>query len=171
MYVPTQADYTSGKFVLDTLTIGGTKITPDQQWADLNEFIDANDYLAENRGKITERNADRTPFTHRFDLKIAQDIYTKGKNKNTLQLTLDIFNVGNLLNKKWGTQYAYGTSFFDNTFRVLTVRGYSAPDANGVVTPRYTFNKVPNNEPFTISDDPSFGSRWVGQIGIRYIFN
>ncbi len=171
MYVPTQADFDNGSFQLVNLVSGGDTISPAQQWANLNEFIDANPYLADKRGEFTERNGDRTPFTHRFDLKIAQDIYTKGRNKNTLQLTLDIFNVGNLLNKKWGTQYAYGTSYFDNTFRVLTVRSYSAPDANGVVTPRYTFNKVPNNEPFTISDNPLFGSRWVGQIGIRYIFN
>lgn len=171
LYVPTQADYDEGRFVLVPLTVGGTTISPEEQWTNFNEFIDANPYLADRRGEFTERNGDRTPFTHRFDIKIAQDIYTRGKNKNTLQLTLDIFNFGNLLNKNWGTQYAYGTSYFDNTFRVLSVAGYSAPDANGVVTPSYRFNKIPNNEPFTISDDPLFGSRWVGQIGIRYIFN
>lgn len=140
--------------------------TPQQQWNDFNAFIESQDYLKNRRGEYAERNGARTPFTHQFDLKILQDIFVNiGEKRNTLQLSIDIFNVGNLLNKKWGQRYSYEQSFFDNTFRALTLAGY---DGN---TPQYRFNPVRDNEPWTISDAPIGGSRWVGQIGIRYLFN
>jgi hypothetical protein len=96
-----------------------------------------------------------------------QDIFTNiGKNRNTLQLSLDIFNFGNLLNKDWGRQYTYGNSFFDNTYQLLRLEGYTADNQ-----PEYTFDPVDNNEAFFTNDSPIGGSRWVAQFGLRYIFN
>lgn len=141
--------------------------TQEQQWNDFNAFIETQDYLSERRGEYAERNGARTPFTHQFDIKIIQDIFTDiGNKRNTLQLSIDIFNLGNLLNKDWGRQYSYGTSFFDNTFRVLRLESY---DDNN--RPQFTFDPVNNNEPYFTSDSPIGGSRWVGQVGLRYIFN
>ncbi|WP_439487810.1 TonB-dependent receptor [Algoriphagus sp.] len=141
-------------------------LSPQDQWNLFNSFIEQDEYLSSRRGEYVERNGARTPWTHQFDVKIMQDIFTNiGGKKNTLQLTLDIFNVGNLLNKDWGRQYTYGNSFFDNTYRLLRVAGYDG------TTPQYTFNPVPMDEPYFTSDSPIGGSRWVGQVGIRYIFN
>lgn len=138
-----------------------------QQWEAFNAFVESNNYLSGRRGQYAERNGARTPFTHQFDVKLMQDIFTNiGGKRNTLQLTLDIFNVGNLLNQDWGRQYTYGTSFFDNTFRLLRVEGYAADN-----TPLLSFEPVSNDEPYFTSDAPIGGSRWVGQIGVRYIFN
>jgi outer membrane receptor for ferrienterochelin and colicin len=142
--------------------------TPQQQWNDFNAFIEQDEYLKSRRGKYAERNGARTPFTHQFDLKIIQDIFVDiGKTKNSLQLTLDIFNVGNMLNKEWGWRYLYGNSYFDNNFRLLTLAGFDGVTGE----PQYQFKTVPRNEPWTISDSPIGGSRWVAQIGIRYNFN
>ena len=100
-------------------------------------------------------------------MKVIQDIFTNiGENKNTLQLSLDIFNIGNLLNQDWGRQYTYGTSYFDNNYRLLRLRGYT--EAN---EPIYTFDPVENNEAFFTNDNPIGGSRWVAQFGVRYLFN
>lgn len=140
--------------------------TPDQQAADFNSFIESQDYLKENRGKYAERNGARTPFTHQFDVKLIQDIYTNiGSKRNTLQFTVDVLNVGNLLNNAWGARPGYGNSYFDNTFRTLELAGYNGN------TPLYRFRPITNNQPYTITDEPIGGSRWVAQLGFRYIFN
>lgn len=142
-------------------------LSPEDQWEAFNAFIEQDDYLSSRRGEYAERNGARTPFTHQFDLKVVQDLFTNiGDNRNALQLSLDIFNVGNLINKDWGRQYTYGRSFFDNNYRLLRLRGFN--DAN---EPIFTFDPVENDEPYFTNDNPIGGSRWVAQIGVRYLFN
>ena len=63
-------------------------------------FIRANDCLNDQRGKIMERNSCRTPWSQKLDLSIRQSLPEVRGQRLTLQL--DIFNFGNLLNKKWG---------------------------------------------------------------------
>lgn len=147
----------------------GVAISAAQQAQEFEDFIESQKYLRERRGQYAERNGARAPFTHQFDLKIVQDIFTNiGTKKNTLQLSVDIFNFGNMLNKKWGRQYAWSGSYFDNTFQTLRLTNQAALST---AQPVFSFNPVRNNEPWTISDSPIGGSRWVAQIGIRYIFN
>ncbi|MCK7538630.1 MAG: hypothetical protein MZV63_50550 [Marinilabiliales bacterium] len=45
------------------------------------------------------------PWMHRFDAKILQDVFTNfgTDRKYTLQLSLDLLNVGNMINDSWGT--------------------------------------------------------------------
>ncbi len=75
-------------------------MSKEQQWADLNAFIENDDYLKDRRGQYVEKNHSRVPFMHIFDFRIAQEFYiTAGGKRNTLQVSLDIFNFGNLLNK------------------------------------------------------------------------
>ena len=136
-------------------------LTPDEQWELLSNFIDADDYLSNRKGQYAERNGSRTPFTHQFDLRIAQDISANfAGTKNKLQLSLDIFNVGNLINDSWGV--IYGNPF---NYRVLDFQGY---DTDGT-TPTFSFNEDrTGNDRFNIADR---ASRWRGRIGLRYIFN
>lgn len=51
-------------------------MTADQQWAAFNSFIESDDYLKSRRGKYAERNGARTPFAHKFDVRILQDLFT-----------------------------------------------------------------------------------------------
>lgn len=148
---------------------GNITLSKAQQWADLDEFISGNEYLNSRRGMYAERNSSRTPFEHNFDLHIAQDFYVKIAGKrNTLQLTFDIFNFGNLINPDWGRKY-YVSGYYFN-YPLLTSQGM-AKDANGDPTiPQFTFTK-PKGEVWSIEDRYLTSSRWQGQIGIRYIFN
>ncbi|SMG29170.1 TonB-dependent receptor [Sphingobacterium psychroaquaticum] len=147
-----------------TFVQNGNK-TPQQQWDELNAFIESDKYLKSRRGKYAERNAARTPFSHQFDLKIAQDLFTNiGKTKNKLQLSIDIMNVGNLINGNWGKQYSGSDSFWDNSFKPVTFAGYES----GTKKPTYRLNNLNNNVPYYYQDIPS---RWSAQIGVRYIFN
>ena len=64
------------------------------------DFISSNECLNEQRGQIMKRNSCRTPWSQKFDISLRQSLPELRGQKLTLQL--DIFNFGNLLNKKWG---------------------------------------------------------------------
>lgn len=139
--------------------------TPQQQWDAFNGFIESNDYLKSRRGQYAERNGARSPFSHKFDLKIVQDLFTNiGSTKNKLQLSVDVMNVGNLLNGNWGKQYSGSTSFWDNSFVPVTFAGYEGTTKK----PTYRLANINGNVPYYVQD---LSSRWSAQVGIRYIFN
>lgn len=68
-----------------------------------NEFIEADKYLSRHRGEYSERGGVVAPWQHRFNFKVAQDFdFRVAGRKNTIQVGLDINNLGNLLNSNWG---------------------------------------------------------------------
>lgn len=141
--------------------------TADAQWAALDEYIKSDSYLNNNRGGYAERNSSRPPMVHIFDFKILQDFYINaGGKKHTLQLSWDVFNIGNLVNKKWGRQY-----FVNNdNFPLVTFEGFKNA-AGGDYTPLMSFKK-PTGTPWGLNDGSTGNiSRWSSQLGIRYIFN
>lgn len=140
--------------------------TPEQQWNELDAFIEGDDYLSSVRGQYVEKNMNRTPFEHHFDFRLLQDIYLEaGGSRHNLQVSLDIMNVGNLLNPAWG--WFYQNPGFGN-YEVLNFEGFDADPTTGENTvPTFTFDAQPEN-PFGIDN---FLSRWRMQLGIRYIFN
>ncbi len=149
MYVP--------KFQSEIKLVAGTGYpTPTNQWYALDAFIKADPYLNSRRGQYAERNGAETPWENQFDLRITQDFggIVKG-TKNKIQLTFDIINVGNLLNKEWGRQY-----FVTN--QALTLINYSS-SAGG-----YQFRTPSSGKGYQTS---GFGSSWSGQFGVRYLFN
>ncbi len=98
------------------------------------------------------------PWEHQFDVRIMQDLGTVFKgSKNALQISLDIINVGNLLNKDWGRSY-----FVANNASTLINYNYDPKTAS------YTFKAPSNNTAYQAAD---FASRWQAQFGIRYLFN
>ncbi|WP_213520819.1 carboxypeptidase regulatory-like domain-containing protein [Nonlabens sp.] len=135
-------------------------ISAADQWAALDAYIDSNDYLSERRGQYAERNGDRGPWNHIVDLKVLQDFSLNFNDKeHTFQLSLDIFNFFNFLNKDWGEQ-----RFISSNVGIVEV------ERNGV-NPEFSFN--PNfAEGLEIIDDAGTrSSRWQMQVGLRYIFN
>jgi hypothetical protein len=139
-------------------------LTPAQQWEMFDEFIENDKYLSKRRGQYAERNGARLPFTHVIDLKLQQDFNIKfGAKTYQVQLTYDIFNFTNLLNRDWGRQY-FATN--DN-YRILDFRGYaSATD----LTPRYRFTNPTDGKPYNVSDGAFNSSRWSSQLGLRVNF-
>ncbi len=143
--------------------------TAAQQWTQLNAFINQDNYLSQRRGKIAEANAVVNAFYKKMDLNITQDFYVKtGKDKqdlHTLRLTLDILNVGNLINKYWGIVKSNSINNF------LRFEGLAADGK----TPSFSFTQqdAANNTPYVNSNVNStgIGSRWQMQIGVRYLFN
>ena len=157
LYVPASPDEI--KFV-DRLNSAGNAVvaTAAQQMTAFMSFIDNDKYLSSRKGKYTSRNGSGTPWEHVIDMRIAQDFTLNVKgNKHNLELTLDIFNLTNLINKEWGRQY-----FVTNqAYNVLTTINRTSGAFAGK-----GYNFTPGN-PWT----SAFGSRWQGQFGIRYSFN
>lgn len=157
----------------DIRLVDNGSYTAAQQWADLNNFINGDNYLKTRRGQYAERNALRTPWNHELDLKLMHEFRLSKTNKSkTLQLSLDIFNVLNLLNNNWG-HITFVTNTNNYTVNLLNFK----TDANNIAPgkpssgylPTFTFNKPTglNNQYYTV--DP-INSRWQGQLGIKYNF-
>ena len=138
----------------------GNTISPSQQWAAFNAFIEQDDYLKENRGKIAERNGLVNPWYFNIDLRILQDFsFMISQTKHTFQLSFDILNFANLLNSSWGVRQVADA-------RATSPLQVVGQDAN--LDPILNFDTSLKK---TFVDDPSLFSRWQMQFGIRYIFN
>jgi len=123
---------------------------------DFENFIQQDDYLNDNRGNYAERYGALAPWRGRWDLKFLQDYnFSVGEKTNTIQFSIDILNVGNLISSDWGVIEQ------PNNLSPLGV------DTSGSV-PVYTFNGGPDAE--TFGYDSSLASRWQAQFGLRYIF-
>jgi len=154
---------------LVTIAASGTNpaVTPAEQWAALDAFISKDKYLSEHRGEYAERNAARNPFQHQFDFRLLQEFKIKvGESTNKLQLSFDILNVANMLNKEWG--HVIYTS--NQQFSLINYRGQTPTNTNASATPTFTYDGggQTNGNAYFISD---YTSRFRGQIGLRYIFN
>ncbi len=119
------------------------------------------------RGKIQDRYSLRQPWRHQVDLRISQEIPTFKSQK--IELSLDILNVLNLLNPKWGNQL-YASN---NQYSLFRFEGYdkNVVDAEGKGKMRVSY--IPNvrgNGKDDIFETSDFWSRWQMQFGIRYSF-
>jgi hypothetical protein len=160
IFIPTADQVKGMKFV----TNSSYPLSEAQQAQALENYISQDKYLSSRRGEYAERNGSRLPFTNIIDVKLVQDFNVKLNNKKyQFQLTYDIFNFTNMLNRDWGRQYFAG---FDQ-FALLKYQG-----TTGSLVPSYSFSPVSNNTPWSISSSvqPNFSARWTSQIGLRFKF-
>ncbi|MBY0433626.1 MAG: hypothetical protein K2U26_05915, partial [Cyclobacteriaceae bacterium] len=162
IYVPRD----QSEIVLQDITNADATIyTAAEQWAHLDEYISQDKYLNSRRGQYAERNGAERPWFGQLDFRLLQDFYVDVKGKrNTIQLSVDIFNFGNLINKEWGVFQV------PNRNTLLTFRRY---DANGRPEFTYPYLNATTKEPLTKTyrdDVQGLVARWQMQVGIRYIF-
>ena len=140
---------------------GSVKYTIAQQQAAYDQFVSNSPYLSKHKGQYAERNSALTPWYNRVDMRFLQDFFiTAGGTKHTLQFSLDVLNLPNLISKDWGIKDLYTIN------NPLT---WKSIDANG--TPVYNlaeFNKALVTSPYQ-NDVTSF-STWGMQLGLRYMF-
>jgi hypothetical protein len=159
LYIPkNQTEITFEDFVVG----GVTKYTAAQQASAFWAYVAQDKYLSSHLGQYAERNGAFFPWYHRFDVKILQDLFMNiGGKKNSLQLSVDILNAGNLLNSDWGVRKRLTLS----NGSILTSRAVSnnllfkMVEAGGVL-PTKTFDNVNTTS-----------STWGIQVGLRYVFN
>lgn len=150
----------------------GTTYSAQQQWELLDAYIEDNPGLADYRGDYVERNTGRVPMNFNMDLRFLQDFYIEMANgqRNTIQLSIDVFNFTNLLNPEWG-KVRFAGSF--GGYSVVTLENnLGFPGDN--TTPEYTINPdlIEGDDPWDGNFDLSGlrSSRWQMQVGVRYIF-
>lgn len=165
IYIPKDASEINFSDI--TKTTGGVTTvlyTAAEQQIAFDKFVAQDKYLSEHRGEYAERNAALLPWNNRFDLRILQDIFNNfGGKKHSLQISLDVLNIGNLINKNWGLRQkqvlgSYDLSFLKYDKAVDNVPYYQMGTANGKLATSSYINNV------------STVSTWSAQIGLRYTF-
>lgn len=158
LYIPASSDEITFADITDGN--GNVLVTAEEQWKQLEAYINKDEYLRENRGKYAERNGARTPWNYRMDVRFAHKIYLNPeKSGKHFELTLDILNFTNLLNRHWGHQY-FVPNNSNSSYQLIEF------DKMEGDTPVYQF-KNPAGSPW-LTDQ--LNSRWQAQIGVRYTF-
>jgi hypothetical protein len=157
LYIPaSQSDINFG--TIDGTGAGVPAADADAQWTALNAFIEQDPYMSEHRGEYAERHGAMQPWFSQVDFKFMQDFSFKtGEKTNTLRLSFDIMNMGNMFSSNWGVRQ------MPTTTNPITVNGL---DNNNV--PYFSFNPDLKE---TFIDDVSIISKWQLQIGVRWIFH
>ena len=136
IYIPTDKDFENMTFA------------SEENKAAFRSFIVNDKYLSKHRGEYSERNCAVAPWINRFNARVAQDFYFNiAGRKQTLEVGLDVKNVGNLICNTWGVYKQMSSN---------TVLNYS----NGV----YTFTKP---EWRTFND---LASTWQMLLSVKWSF-
>jgi hypothetical protein len=115
----------------------------------------------------------RTPWVHDLDMKLMHEFkLSKTDSKKALQISLDVFNVLNLLNNEWG-HVNFVTNLNNYTVNFLKF----VTDANGKAAgapstgyiPTFNFIKPTGVGGNYYTLDP-ISSRWQGQLGVKLMF-
>jgi len=128
-------------------------------------YIAHDDYLSGHQGQIAGRNAVRSPWVNRIDLSFRQQIPGLFKG-NTGEVRLDIYNVLNLLNNKWGDVYDVD---FPN---VRTLANFAGVDpATGKYVYSLPTDSNGNYKPGSLTYENSHAqSVWSMLVTVRYTF-
>jgi hypothetical protein len=160
----------------DIRFVANGSITAEAQQQAFWDFVNQDGYLSSHKGEYADANAARMPWLNRFDLHLAQNFNIAAlrgskRSNETLQLSLDIMNVGNLLNSSWGVMQ---TPAACNNGKILTMyadnQGKPILDAEGC--PQFTM--ATNKEGLvskTFDMDKSNTNCWYLQLGIKLIFD
>ena len=108
---------------------------------------------------IPERNTGRGPWTNLVDFRLAFDVPLR--RRNNVQVTLDVTNFMNMLNKDWGVVR------YPNFNEVSPWRFGGIDAATGKMIYDLAPMKAASFRKFQ-TDDPR--SRYQAQLGIRYRF-
>ena len=139
------------------------------------QLVEGNSYLRSHKGQVAKRFGYVAPWHNRWDFKFMQDIFTNiGGRRYTIQASLDIINVGNLLNKNWGAYRSMASQSYDN------LRPLTFVNNNGGI-PSYKLNaSATANDPNSVVDNflnanswkktASTSSTWGMLLGVRFIF-
>lgn len=147
IYIPTPGE-------LETYRFTGDLAAQERQRDAFENYIAQDNYLKDRRGEYAERYAILSPWYSRLDVRVLQDLALVGAQ--SVQLSVDILNFGNLLNSNWGVRET----------PVNTQPISVSVDPNSRV-PLYEFD---TNQTQTFINDFSLDSRWQVQFGIRYNF-
>jgi hypothetical protein len=155
MYIPKA--FGSGEVVFAGDT--ATNHAAEQRFWDV---VNANKALKNAAGGVVGRYSDFSPWTNSFDMKISQELpglFARNKGR----IDFDIFNVGNLLNKKWG--HINEIPFSSSGGQSRGFVDYAGLDAQG----RYVYAVRSTVDNYNIRQNKG-ESQWAAQITLHYDF-
>ncbi|MEO8172826.1 MAG: Plug domain-containing protein, partial [Sediminibacterium sp.] len=161
VYIPSVKDLEGMVFLPNK--IEGVTYSSQQQKESLENYIQHDVYLRKHRGSYAERNAGRTPFTGILDVKLKHTMRIK---QYELQLTCDIYNFSNILNRNWGRRYDQP----GDQIPLLDFAGYT--NSTGL-TPQFRFNPLliqGEKWDTSASSVPVYSARWNARLGLRITF-
>ncbi|WP_370900926.1 TonB-dependent receptor [Chryseobacterium gossypii] len=168
---PTFAGFTVG---IRYSGIGGTRFSLTAGGNVNGDFVDSNDlayifpnltqalldnpevgkalknYITDYNDKIAERNGGKNGFYGVWDVRVAKKI--RFEKIGAFELSVDIFNVANLLNKEWGVNKSY------NNMSLYRITGFDAATRQL----KYSLN--------TSGLEPLSGNPYQIQLGAKYTF-
>lgn len=131
------------------------------------EWLAQNPELQKYQGGIAPANGFNAKWTNSFDVRISQELPGFFRGHKT-ELSLDIMNIGNLINKDWGLIEDYG---FNSTVRVADYAGIDPATGKYVYNFRGTTNPSGPSVQENNNDKGNTGvSRWSVLLGIKYRF-
>jgi len=113
---------------------------------------EAREYYQKYKGQVAPRNAGVNPFAATVDVRLLKRFRTFGRQN--VELSADLFNAANLLNKEWGRNRNLGAEQ-----RLFAISGFDAD--------RQEYRYRVNNR---TAVDPIGGTPWRLQLGLRYAF-
>ena len=155
LYIPRSFGSGDVIFLGDTATNHST----EQRFWDI---VGANSSLSDNTGKVVERNSAFSPWTNNIDFRFAQEL-PGFSPKHKSVIALDILNIGNLLNKKWGR--IDEMAFQGQGGQIRTFVNFVGIDP---ATGKYIYS-VRNPDDFTTRQARG-ESQWAMQVTFRYEF-
>lgn len=150
----------------------GPAFTAKQQSDAFFAFIENDKYLRKHKGQTMEKYGALLPWYHSLDMRVLQDfVFKSGGKKHTIQFSVDVINLLNLLNSNWGYRYQYTFG----TFQDMGIVGIATSSNNtsgtkySAANPVFTFD--PNAPKKAYQAAYNTNSTWGLQLGLRYIFN
>jgi len=151
-YVPTDAETCEEMSVTPGCKVQLTKGTTKAQ---LNDFLSRTG-LDKYRGQIAPRNSASSPWFHKIDVRLAQDL-PNPISGHRARFMVDIENVGNLLNAKWGRAQAAPFPFIAPAVDLDYDR----------VNNRYQYSNIRSYNPTRVD---VLQSVWRVSLGLQYDF-
>ncbi len=131
------------------------------------EIVAANPELNSARGKTVKRASSYNPFVNSFDLRFSQEV-PGFSSKHKGVFTLDLLNVGNMLDKRWGhiREVAFNTAAFGGVAGGGIARSFV--NYRGMQDGKYVYS-LATLEPQGTKQVKG-ESQWAVQATLRYEF-
>ena len=155
MYIPKAPGSGEVVFLGDTAT---DKTNENRFWAIVNNDKD----LKKAAGGVAKRNASFSPWTNSIDMRVSQQLPGFDKS-HKLVLSLDMLNVGNMINRRWGR--IDEIAFFGNGGQSRGFVNAVGLDPQG----RYIYSVKAVADDF-VTRQARGESQWSMQATIRYEF-
>lgn len=155
----------------DIIFVPTATMSAEQQSEAFWNAITADRYLNRHKGQYAERNGKVGPWVNRLDVRILQDIFSHfgTQRRYTLQLSLEVSNLANLLNSRWGCYQIHGCG--NSSYNTIALLKYAGQTEAG--EPMYQLN-AQSVEAFNESNrwvnNVSTTSTWRCMLGLRLLF-